>query len=396
MIFDLDATRQTQTRFPWVIVGFLAVLGIAMIGRAEFDNQTAAQTPGLIGFALPVIAMLSMTVSTMAKAKYVDIAQKEFGIGPFNSFFLMYFQSLPFVPLIAYTMFQRDFDLETTALLSDLSIVVLNIASAILFSFGTLWLRDNRDWFVWFFAPVFSVAFYCLYQFRLPDPLETVGIGLIVGSNLLLSLNTNSKMGYKYAIICLMVIGAFCTFEPIAPFPQYYDTLAVLSIFVSVTLSFMLSRVSARAEHEVGLFQQAINIAAQQSAGARLIDTMTRFQQSSEPVRAARIHRELIRLRAPVPVIDLTRQIGVSRNSGMQMSNLFSLTASIVAIVVIVLYGRPFGWQHDFFALMFTPSVVYAYFYLLDLDRAATRRWSNRWWCATAGCSPRSTTSATA
>jgi hypothetical protein len=353
-----------------IVVGCLAVFGIALIGRTELENQTAAAAPNLLGFAVPVLAMLSMTVSTMAKAKYVDMAQKNHDVGPFNSFFLMYFQALPFLPLMLWPLLRNGYAGDDVAFASDLSIVVLNIASAILFSYGTLWLRDNRDWFVWFFAPVFSVAFYCLYQARMPEPFETVGIGLIVGSNLLLSLNTNNRLSYKYAVICLMIIGAFCSFQPIAPFDQYYDTLAVLSIFVSVTLSFMLSRVAGRAEHEVGLFQQAINSAAGHPSAPQIIATLTRFQNSSEPVHTARLHRTLIRMRAPDDVLNLTRQIGVSRSRGMEISNLFSLTTAIVAIVVIVLVGRPVGWQHDFFALMFAPSVVYAYFYLLDLDRS--------------------------
>jgi hypothetical protein len=233
-------------------------------------------------------------------------------------------------------------------------------------------MRDHRDLFIWFFTPVFSVLFFCLYEQRFPAPMESAGMALIVGSNLLLSLKTDDRLGYRTALISMMIMGVICVFEPVSSLDYYYEILAVLSIFTTITLNFMLERVSLRAEAELALLNSCWNALQKMGHAPRLTGLLMKFQCEHVPLRLAWLHRKIVQAGASDDLSAKVRELGLSRQRGLKLTNIFSLAASTIALVTISATSRPVGWQHDFFALLFVPSVIYAFAYLLDLN--ASRR----------------------
>lgn len=355
-------------------VATLAVGGIFLISLPEFTSQKSGD---LLGdgapwdMLIPVLAMIAMTIGSLAKAKYVDLAKRDYGIGPVLSFFTMYAQILPLaVPALFLLLSRSDGQPTPTEMEAALIITVANTISAILFSFGTLKMRQNSDLFIWFFAPVFSVLFFCVYNTTLPLNVQAAGIGLIVGSNLVLSLNTEDRLGYRAAVLSMMVIGSLAVFPSLAPFDAYYDSLAVLSIFVSITLAFMLERVSARAEHEIELVQDVLQSCEASPHSETLVPIALKLQTARAAIRVAWLHRKLVQAGAEPDVLSAAMHLGISRQRGLRFSNLFALVAAIAAIVVVVMIGRPEGWQHDFIAVLFVPSLIYALFYLHDLNES--------------------------
>ncbi|SPF80377.1 DMT family transporter [Pseudoprimorskyibacter insulae] len=364
---------QRRVDMTAVLIGVLAVMGIAMIAAPEL-GKLASTTHGAgldFHFVLPVLAMLAMTLSTLAKAKYVERSHTKYAVGPIASFFMMYGHSIALFPII-FAIMPPDlvsFD-NMEALITPAAIALINIVSAILFSLGTLKLRNPTDLFIWFFAPVFSVLFHTIYKQELPTTYETAGIALIVGSNLFLSLRADSRHSYKFATLSLMLVGTACIFDVTSPIGEFYDIMAVLSIFFTITMAFMLERVSSRAEREMELFHQAFDLTTHHPDTATAHRLVKAYQRTSNVTRLQWLYRKLVQSGASDELLSLARDIGVSRQKGIRYSNVFSLALSTLAVLVIGLTSRPAGWQHDFFLMMFVPSMVYALTYLFDLNNS--------------------------
>lgn len=355
-----------------IVISLIAIFGVFLIAfpqlqRANLD--VSEQNP--MGLVWPFLGMAAIVLGSLAKARYVEIAKKRHSVDAIPSFFTMYAQNLPFA--IAYLAFigigAREISVEFLGA-TGVVIALINAASAILFSFGTLKMNDASDFFIWYFAPVFSVAFYCLYHASLPNAFETAGISLIVGSNLLVSLSSDERIGYRLGVLSMMIAGAICVFPTIAPMTDFYDALAVLAIFITITLAFMLERVAARAAFEIDVFETAKSMIDLDAKGEAQIARICVMQGERSPLQLRRYYRKLVRLGAADDVLKLVREGCSSRSRGLNLTNLFSVVATSVAILVLAAIGRPVGWQHDFMVFLFVPSIVYALSYMIDLNNS--------------------------
>ena len=354
-----------------LIVSCLALFGVWLIAFPQLQDSGDVDGGGAMSLIWPILGMISMVLGSLFKAKYVEIAKRRHSVDAVSSFFTMYAQNLPFaLAYLAYVgLGDRVLSVEFFGI-TGASIALINAASAILFSYGTLKLRNTSDLFIWFFAPVFSVAFYCIYNGTLPNAYETAGISLIVGSNLLISLKSDERVGYRLGVLSMMVAGAICVFPSAAPMSEFYDALAVLAIFITITLAFMLERVAARAALEIDVFETAKSLIPLDDAGKDQIERIIAMQGQRSPIGLRRSYRKLVRLGASAEVLQLVRQGCSSRSRGLNLTNLFSVVATSVAILVLAAVARPIGWQHDFMVFLFTPSLVYALAYMIDLNNS--------------------------
>lgn len=348
-------------------VGAFALFGLMLVAGPTLGGDTGTET-GFAGIALPIMAMLAMAFGSAFKAVYVQHAKERHGIGPVLSFFLMYAQVLPLVPLMLVFLEMPDAAFSTgSAWLAPVLIFVINVASAIAFSYGTLKISRSTDLFIWFFTPVFSTLFFCLFTGQLLTPLEAAGIGVIVGCNLLASLETEKRWGYRYGVAGLMLTGVLCiVLEPLG-MADYYDTLAVLVIFVTITLAFLLERVSTRSGQEAALYSSAYTRAMAQDAPALRV-ALQEIITERIPYKLKRKARRLSALTDDLQVLEPVALICASRVRGLSVSNLFSVAFGLFAASVIAVSSRPVGWQHDLFVFCFVPSILYGFFYLVDLN----------------------------
>lgn len=369
VLFPLFVVGHTKklTLFEY-LVGVIAILGLAFVTVPNDGDLTGLVSVGFAGIIFPILATLAMAFSVTFKAMYVQRAADEHGILAVESFFLMYQQMLP-VLLLGLVLFPVDISFQTLSSVPLATVIsLLNVGSAIIFSLGTLKIMRATDLYIWFFTPVFSVLFYCLATFSAPAAYDIAGLGLIVGCNLLVTLDTERRVGYRYGILGLMITGAACIALPVAPMEHYYDSLAVLAIFSTITLTFMLDRTATRSAREAALFSDI----------CRSLDPMAQ-RATIEKVRAfydeSRLHllkRQLRQLRSEIAdpsAYEKLARLASSRARGLNVSNLFSVAAAILAIFLLSISSRPEGWQHAFFALAFVPSVIYGFFYLIDLNR---------------------------
>lgn len=354
-----------------VVISMLAICGIWLIAWPQLQQSVDSTTRGVMGLVWPVLGMLGIALGSLYKAKYVEVAMQRYKVGAVASFFTIYVHILPFALIyVAYVGLGTDAISLQSFGATGLAIAAMNAVSAILFSFGTLRLRNTSDLFIWFFAPVFSVAFYCIFNGTLPNAHETAGISLIVGSNLLISLKSDDRIGYRLGVLSMMVAGTVCVFPSIAPMSDYYDALAVLAIFVTITLAFMLERVAARTAFELNIFETAKSLTPLTDTGTAQIRRISKMQAERSPVRLRRDYRKLVRSGAKDDVLTLVREACTSRSRGLNLTNLFSVVATSVAILILAAVGRPVGWQHDFMVFLFVPSLVYALGYMVDLNNS--------------------------
>lgn len=349
------------------IVGALALTGLVLVSGPAGSQGTFLDVD-LAGIMAPVLAMLAMALAATMKALHVQRAKRTYGIGPVLSYFLLY---LPIAPVLPFLLLGHDggtsFALTAETLLLPAVITLLSIGNAVAFSYGTLKISRSTDLYIWFFTPVFSTLFFCLFTATLLTPLEAAGIGVIVGCNLLASLETEKRYGYRYGVAGLMVTGVICiTLQPLA-MTQYYDTLAVLVIFVTITLAFLLERVSTRAGQEATLYSTAYT-RAMALGDKRLRTALQAIITERAPSRLKRKARRITALTDDAQIVEPVALICASRLRGLSVSNLFSIAFGLFAASVIAVTSRPVGWQHDLFAFCFIPSLLYGFFYLVDLN----------------------------
>ncbi|MBN2759689.1 MAG: hypothetical protein JXQ79_04250 [Rhodobacteraceae bacterium] len=364
-LFRIGRTRPLSP-FDYAVGGF-ALFGLILVAGPSLGAGSDIDV-GLEGIALPILAMLAMAFGSAFKAVYVQRAKHCHGVGPVLSFFLMYAQIVPLLPLMPVFLDMPGAALTIdSAWLAPALIFVINVASAIAFSFGTLKISRSTDLFIWFFTPVFSTLFFCLFTATLLTPLEAAGIGVIVGCNLLASLETEKRWGYRYGVAGLMVTGVLCIVLHPMEMAHYYDTLAVLVIFVTITLAFLLERVSTRSGQEAALYSSAYTRAMHLDAPAlRLV--LQEIIIERNPYILKRKARHLSGLTDDMDVLEPVALICASRVRGLSVSNLFSVAFGLFAASVIAVTSRPVGWQHDVFVFCFVPSILYGFFYLVDLN----------------------------
>lgn len=364
-LFRIGRTR-SMSLFDYA-VGAFALFGLLLVAGPSLGKGLGVEG-GLPGIVLPILAMLAMAFGSAFKAVYVQRAKERHAIGPILSFFLMYAQILPLVPLMLFFLDMPAAPLSAeSAWRAPALIFVINVASAIAFSFGTLKISRSTDLYIWFFTPVFSTLFFCLFTASLLTPLEAAGIGVIVGCNLLASLETEKRWGYRYGVAGLMVAGVICILlQPLA-MEDYYDTLAVLVIFVTITLAFLLERVSTRSGQEATLYSSAYTRALALGNPA-LRRALQELITERNPYSLKRKARRISAMSSDSQIIEPVALICASRVRGLSVSNLFSIAFGLFAASVIAVSSRPIGWQHDLFTFCFVPSILYGFFYLVDLN----------------------------
>lgn len=366
-------TRKIEMLSPSsIVISLLALAGVCLIALPQLQNDGANPlNQSVLGLVWPIVGMAAIVLGTIAKARYVEIAKRRHDVDEVASFFTMYAQTLPFAVVYLLIFGISELDLSANMVgLTGIAIAIINAVSAILFSYGTLRTRNASDVFIWFFAPVFSVAFYCIFNATLPNAYETAGISLIVGSNLLISLKSDDRVGYRLGVLSMMVAGTICVFPSLAPMSEFYDALAVLAIFVTITLAFMLERVAARSAFELDIFETAKSMIPISEKGALQIERINKMQAERSPILLRWDHRKLAQMGTDKEVLKLLREGCASRSRGLSLTNLFSVVATSVAILILAAVGRPVGWQHDFMVFLFVPSLVYALAYMVDLNNS--------------------------
>lgn len=367
-----------------LVIGFFAFLGVLLVASPafasfSFDIGANIDIRSVLGLISPIFAMIFMVLASSVKARHAKIAFRRYGVNPADAYFGSFVAASPMILVFIAVFHFFDFEVFTVGdvTFAALAVSLFNIASSIFFSFGTNKLKNSSDLFIWFFAPVFSVILFCLYEQRVPSDAESIGVSIIVSCNLLISLRADVRYSYSFTVISIMVMGVVCIFPPIDSLPEYYDAVAVLSIFISVTLAFLLGRLSQRADREIQLFGRAISLAK----GALDEPDFREFHRRATLLNNARgyvpikrCYNNVSHLTDREEVLYPLRELSISKLRGIGFAHIFSSSLSIFALFVLISVARPSGWHHDLIAVLFFPSVMYAFLSAIDLNN---NRYSN-------------------
>ncbi|MEC9367143.1 MAG: hypothetical protein VX871_00430 [Pseudomonadota bacterium] len=379
--------RQFASLSPREGLWALVALAGVMVLITDRENMLSGRffhrnDPASIAYAL--LSMFLMAASVVLKARASEILRKDHGIGPLPGFVVLQVCFAPLVPFAwALSAFGEAALLPALAgvdYLVVLAVFLLNLVSGVFFTYGTLHLQRASDTFVWFFAPAISVLMLASVRTVVPTFNELIGIALIVSSNLLMTFRADHGLSYRASLLALLASGTICAYLPGSGFNQYFDCLSVLSIFFVVLLSFMIGRFAERNGEELhllaGLFSHVAAAKARQPALAReLLRRLGQLQTARSRVVLRRRYWQSIRLLQKLKNKEMRANIKcdldlyiTSRHRGVAFGQIFALGGCVYATLLIGLFARGEGWPYDLFITVYAPSMVFAFFTLLDLQ----------------------------
>ncbi len=362
--------------FSELIWGTIAFVGVILVLDLPGDiDQISRGT--WTGAALALASAATMGLSAALKARAVRRMKSTYQIGPFLSYFLLQFFFLPALPLfLAYQYFfaadsavnQLPLDVFLASLPLVSLIVFLNFTSSVLYSFATLKLERTSDGFVWFFTPAFSLLLFSIYTGQALKAHELIGLTFILSSNLLLTIAADTSRSFKALILTTLGTGSVCYFmQPVYDSTNYFDAIAILSIFFVVILSEGWRQIASHSDREEALLLD-INHEMQKVAPDlhtsfdRLVNQThpTFFKRNYHALRRTALQRDLKNL----PL--LLDRLAHARNRSVQLGKFVSLSACVIATAAIGLLARPDGWLTSIFITVYLPSMVFSLFILIE------------------------------
>ncbi len=347
--------------------------------------------PGVFNMASiywALASMVSMAFCVAIKAKAVDLCDKEHGLGPVDSFVVLQIFAVPIVvvsaiPLVVGNagmwneLFGQTPDFLRDSLLFG-GIGIINSLAAISYSYGTLKLKAADSLFVWYFSPAVTIvaAFFILNT--VPNTYEFLAIAFIISGNLLLALRADNSFSYRYSLLVLMATGALCVLVEPAGSPYYFDLLAVLCIFVTILLSFLIDKASSRLERENQLLI-SLYLFFNENKVLRESDR-SRFLHVLDNMRRAKSHYGI--RKSYIRMVNRLRKLGLedtalfsdllnyvdSKVRGVSFGQLVGMSGAILCLFALSIGLRPDAWYVALFVTVFNASVSFAYFSIFDFQ----------------------------
>jgi ABC-type proline/glycine betaine transport system substrate-binding protein/drug/metabolite transporter (DMT)-like permease len=135
-------------------------------------------------------------------------------------------------------------DPTTLILLAFVGIVILALGS-LLYDLSVFNADSASISALWYLMPVGAVIILAIMQGRLLNQYEAVASVLIVASNIFLVLRYPLRSSLMILFVSVCSIGIWILFAPVSPISNYYDLLAVSTIFFVLLATFALERATA-------------------------------------------------------------------------------------------------------------------------------------------------------
>lgn len=134
-----------------------------------------------------------------------------------------------------------DVDLFNMFQIACVGIFILAIGS-LLYDLSVFQAENASVGILWYLMPIGSVIILALVDSRLLTQYEAVASVLIVSSNIFLALKYPLKSSLLFLFIAICLIGIWLLVVPVATIDNYYDLLAVSTVFFVLLATFALER----------------------------------------------------------------------------------------------------------------------------------------------------------
>lgn len=338
--------------------GLISVAGVALVMRGEFTaapvltagHPAAPTTQGnwFNGFAGPTgtallagAAAVSMGLAVSLKARIADILLERHDIGPFRGYAIIQAYFLPIGLLVVPFLSLRPIQIDSADLLPVALVALLNVASSIAFTIGTLRMTHASQTYISFFAPLFAMTWLSVVNWTMPVDEQLLGIGFLLGSNLMVALKQDLSVALRGMIAGLLLVGAACHMVPPAGSENYFEIVSSLSVFFVVYFVFVMELLVRWGDEELVL--------------------RIELDHPADPASAVANSHVARRLQ-----VLATRQVYFGHVAVM---SLIFLASSVVGI-----FGRPTGWVYSMFVTLYVSAMLYSVLLVMVSVRARRRR----------------------
>jgi ABC-type proline/glycine betaine transport system substrate-binding protein len=129
-------------------------------------------------------------------------------------------------------------------LLAFVGVAILALGS-LLYDLSVFGAENASISVMWYLMPVGAVLILAVMQGRLLNQYEAVASALIVSSNIFLALKYPLRSSLLVLFVSVCTIGIWILFAPIAAIDNYYDLLAVSTVFFVLLATFALDRTTS-------------------------------------------------------------------------------------------------------------------------------------------------------
>ncbi len=130
---------------------------------------------------------------------------------------------------------------QTMALFLFVGVFILAIGG-ILYDLSVFSSKNASIGALWYLMPVGAIAILAIMQGRWPNQYEAVASVLIVSSNIFLALRYPLRSALLFLFVSVCAVGLYILFMPTMQIDNYYDLLAVSTIFFVLLATFSLER----------------------------------------------------------------------------------------------------------------------------------------------------------
>ncbi|MDP5306641.1 hypothetical protein [Paracoccus spongiarum] len=338
--------------------GLVSVAGVALVMRGEFNaapvltrGHPAAPDFGgnwLSGYAGPSgtlllagAAAVAMGLAVSLKARIADILLQRHDIGPFRGYAIIQAYFLPVGLLALPFLSLRPVSIGAGDLVPVALVALLNVASSIAFTIGTLRMTHASQTYVSFFSPLFAMIWLSVAHWTIPVEDQLLGISFLLGSNLMVALKQDLSIALRGMIAGLLLVGAACHMTPPVESENYFEVVAALSVFFVVYFVFVMELLVRWGDEELLL--------------------RVELSHPGDPGNAALLGSLAHRLRALS-----TRQVYFGHVAVMVLIFLASATVGV--------FARPEGWVFSLFVTLYVSAMLYSVLLVIVSVRARRNR----------------------
>lgn len=270
-LLDTAMTRGVRTtlRFRDYLMVFISFFGYAILMIQEFDITDWLLVDEsiyyVVGFSF--LGGLAMTINTFARRRAMltfrnaETGQIAGNLDGFQASIVVEAlvrvtaSALLLITFLASGQTFQPLSLDHAVIAFLVGGVALAGGSA-LYDLGIFRAPNAAIAALWYLMPVGSLLVLGILQGRLINQYEAIASVLIISANILISLRYTLVSSFNLLYIFTLVAGLWCIFIPGSAFREYFDLIAVSTIFYALLTTYALSRIADNSrEKEFHLLQ---------------------------------------------------------------------------------------------------------------------------------------------
>ncbi len=232
---------------------------------------------------------------------------------------------------------------------------------------------------LWYLMPVGSLLVLSLIEARPLTQYEAIAAVLIVSANLMLGLRYTLTSSFTLLYFFLLAAGCWCIYTPGEDFDDYFELVAVATVFYALLGTFALTRQAAERreidDHAL-TFEQRLRFAAETTGNPRALSGYAQAVLAGLSGGRTDAGEEASAWKGPLSkeeagVLAAGDRLGVAVNRRISVGEYVVMTMLAALNVGVILALRGEGLASDIFALTVAAAAAYLLFLIYESDRGA-------------------------